>query len=397
MNIFNLLVLLLSLVFLLPLFHLYLLLAGSMMPRSTPPETDRRSRLAIAIPAHNEEDVIVQTISTLLHSNYPTDNFDIFVVADHCTDSTAKIAKEAGAITFERNEGKSGSKGYALSWLFDKIFSFSRKYDAVVIFDADSRVDSDFFVWINRYLQKGYHAIQGNHIIINPTDGWFPALTYAMFLIDNRFQNLGRDNLGFSAKNMGDGFCVSTRLIQDLGAGEGLTEDLDLRMRLILSGEIIHYAPEAKSYGQAPWSWKIAQKQRARWLKGNAEIRKRYFQKLLIKGLQYQKPSVLEATVSSIFPSYSSLSLLSVAILCLNIIFHRFISPIHLVYWGIYLTLLVIYPIWGLWLEKAPLKAYLVIFTGPVFMVWRTWLGIVSRLRPVVWIRTPHRKSLDKG
>jgi hypothetical protein len=50
------------------------------------------------------------------------------------------------------------------------------------------------------------------------------------------------------------------------------------------------------------------------------------------------------------------------------------------------------YPLFGLALEKAPAKAYVVILTGPLFIVWRTYLAIKSRYfrRQDVWVRTAH-------
>ena len=85
-------------------------------------------------------------------------------------------------------------------------------------------------------LAQGAQVVQGQHVIRNPDDGWFPALTWAMFLIDNRIQNLGRSNLGWSAKNMGDSICFRADVLRRLGWGEGLTEDYQLRQRLLLAG-----------------------------------------------------------------------------------------------------------------------------------------------------------------
>lgn len=62
------------------------------------------------------------------------------------------------------------------------------------------------------------------------------------------------------------------------------------------------------------------------------------------------------------------------------------------------LALLFIYPLLGLALERAPLRAYLAILTGPVYIVWRTFLAIKSRYwyKQVAWIRTPHGKRRDE-
>ncbi len=59
--------------------------------------------------------------------NYPQELIDIFVVADNCTDNTAAIAQQAGAIVFVRNKEHIG-KGYALDYGFSCIRQhYSRK------------------------------------------------------------------------------------------------------------------------------------------------------------------------------------------------------------------------------------------------------------------------------
>src|SRR5207237_7553717 len=134
-------------------------------------------------------------------------------------------------------EGPRGSKGAALRWLFARILDPDSKwspaapYDAVVIFDADTHVQRDFLRLMDARLSGGASVIQGQHRIRNPRDGWFPALTWAMFIIDNRLQNLGRTNLGLSAKNMGDSICFRADVLRRLGWGEGLTEDYAFRQQ----------------------------------------------------------------------------------------------------------------------------------------------------------------------
>jgi hypothetical protein len=54
--------------------------------------------------------------------------------------------------------------------------------------------------------------------------------------------------------------------------------------------------------------------------------------------------------------------------------------------------MLLVYPLVGLALERAPIKAYLAILLGPYFIVWRTWLAFITRFggKKVTWIRTEH-------
>ena len=61
-----------------------------------------RTTFAVIIAAHNEEKVIGQLVENLHLLKYPDDKYDIFVVADNCTDKTAAVATKAGSQVFER-------------------------------------------------------------------------------------------------------------------------------------------------------------------------------------------------------------------------------------------------------------------------------------------------------
>lgn len=59
-------------------------------------------RYAVLIAARNEETVIGSLIESIKRQNYPADRIDIYVIADNCTDCTAKAAKSHSATVFER-------------------------------------------------------------------------------------------------------------------------------------------------------------------------------------------------------------------------------------------------------------------------------------------------------
>jgi cellulose synthase/poly-beta-1,6-N-acetylglucosamine synthase-like glycosyltransferase len=352
-------------------------------------------RFVIAIPAHNEANVIETTVKRLHELDYPTDMYSIHIVADHCSDDTAELARRAGAQVHERKEGPRGGKGGALSWLFKQILD-GGSCDAVVIFDADTQVDPQFLRLMDTRLAQGDQVIQGQHVIRNPKQGWFAALTWAMFLIDNRYQNLGRSNLGWSAKHMGDSICFKEAVLRKMGWGEGLTEDFQLRQRLLLEGIRITYEPSAKGYGEAPRTWTKARTQRARWLRGTTDASQRFGARLLVNGFRHRNAAMLDGAMQAYFPSYSTLSLLFLALLMGNLILNRLnpnLCPMSLIFLSAFIILLLfVYPLFGLFLERAPLKAYIIILTGPIFIIWRTWLAVTSRFkkRKVTWIRTSH-------
>ncbi len=388
-------IILLILLFL-PFAYLLVMALASVRPAHVPDWKDRpaATRFAIAIPAHNEDTVIVSTVQRLLALNYPPDHFSIHIVADHCTDQTALLAREAGAVVHERNQGPRSGKGAALTWLFERILQ-DPSVDAVIVFDADTRVDANFLRVMDARLAGGAQVVQGQHRISNPHQGWFPALTWAMFLIDNRYQNLGRTNLGWSAKHMGDSICFRADVLRRLGWGEGLTEDYQLRQRLLLDGIHIAYEPAALGRGEAPLSWHQARAQRARWLRGTRDASRQFAGLLLREGLKRGDGALLDGALQAFLPSYSTLTLLAVLLLAAQLIFYWAggnIAGWALIAWAVFVLLLYLYPLLGLALEKAPLRAYLVIMTGPVFMVWRTGLALQARLgrRAVTWVRTAH-------
>jgi cellulose synthase/poly-beta-1,6-N-acetylglucosamine synthase-like glycosyltransferase len=382
-----------------PLAYLLLLALGAIRSASTPDihSFSPSTRFMIIVPAHNEANVIKSTVKRLRALDYPSHLFSIHIIADHCSDSTAEAARNAGAFVHERNEAPRSGKGAALSWLFQRILE-TEQCDAVVIFDADTQVDSKFLRVMDWRLAKGDQVIQGQHVIRNPNQGWYPALTWAMFLIDNRFQNLGRSNFGWSAKNMGDSICFRVDILRKLGWGEGLTEDYNLRVQLLLKDIRIVYEPAAIGYGEAPLTWSRARAQRARWLRGTHDTSQQYVKQLLVEGMKRRNSAMLDGALQASFPSYSTQSLLALIMLAIQVPIDYFIESIFLWpligAWAATAVTLLVYPLFGLALERAPIRAYIAILLGPYFILWRTWLALISRFgkKQVTWIRTEHGK-----
>jgi cellulose synthase/poly-beta-1,6-N-acetylglucosamine synthase-like glycosyltransferase len=382
---------------LVPVVYLMVLAMAAARVRPAPTAGMRApcTRFMIAIPAHNEANVIGASVAQWLSIDYPSHLYTIHVVADHCSDRTADLARSAGAIVHERDDGPRTGKGAAISWLLEHVHDDAS--EAVVIFDADTRLDPQFLRVMEARLMTGAQAVQGQHVISNPRAGWFPALAWAMFLVDNRFQNLGRTNLGWSAKNMGDSICFRADILRRIGWGEGLTEDYQLRQRLLLDGVKIEYEPHAKGYGEAPLTWHGARAQRARWLRGTRLASRQFAGRLFAEALTRRDLALLDGALQAQLPSFSTVTLVTGVIWLAHVLICGLVGPVFppylLVAWSGVLGLLFLYPLFGLALERAPGLAFLVILTGPIFMVWRTALAIRARLdrRPEVWVRTLHR------
>src|SRR5690606_9575507 len=95
-------------------------------------------RVAVVIPAHNEELLIALTVSAVREKIAPASR--VLVVADHCSDETAEKARLAGAEVIERCDLTRVGKGFALAHARDHLSSDPP--DAVFILDADCQIVS---------------------------------------------------------------------------------------------------------------------------------------------------------------------------------------------------------------------------------------------------------------
>ncbi len=248
-----------------------------------PPE----KRFAMIVAAHNEEIVISELVDSLKNLKYPNDLYDIFVIADNCTDNTATIAKQHGAIVLERTNKIEKGKGFALEWAFDKIFKMEKQYDAFCIFDADNLVDSCFLAEMNKKMCEGYRVIQGYIDSKNPFDSWITASYSIAFWTSNRLFQLPRSYLHMTCGLCGTGFCVDSQLIKEMGWGATcLTEDLEFTMKLALRGICVGWSHDAIVYDEKPLTLKQSWNQRIRWMQGYADCTNRFLGKMLKKAIK---------------------------------------------------------------------------------------------------------------
>ena len=251
---------------------------------------DPKNKFALIIAAHNEEVVIGNLIESMLKLDYPKEMYDIFVIADNCTDNTAKIARGYNVNVCERNVSDKRGKGYALEWMFDKLFKMEEQYDAIAIFDADNLVHKNFLKEINSKMLQGYKVVQGYIDSKNPNDSWIAAAYSIAFWTQNRMFQLARANVGFSNQIGGTGFAIETDTLRELGWGATcLTEDLEFTCKLVLNGEKVGWAHDAIIYDEKPLKLAQSWSQRKRWMQGFTDVASRYFFKLLKKSIVERK------------------------------------------------------------------------------------------------------------
>jgi cellulose synthase/poly-beta-1,6-N-acetylglucosamine synthase-like glycosyltransferase len=261
------------------LYQLMISLAAFRNKKADIPPDIEKHRFAALIAARNEENVIAALIASIRAQNYPSGLIDIIVVADNCTDSTARVAEQAGAtVVYERFNKTEIGKGYVIRFALEKIMAERDYYDAFCVFDADNIVDPDFFAHMNLALNNGAELAQGYRDMKNPTDNWIAGGHAIFYWMENRFFDYARAELGLSAIINGTGFMFTSDYVRQFGYNaHTITEDVELTVQSVINGKRVEWVPHAKVYDEQPVLLKQSMAQRSRWVSGFIQNSMDYF------------------------------------------------------------------------------------------------------------------------
>lgn len=241
-------------------------------------------RYAVLIAARNEENVIAGLLDSLAAQTYDMSLVTVFVAADNCTDSTAAIAREHGAVVYERFNHVNVGKGYALDFLLQHIGAdYPEGFDGYFVFDADNILSPDFLERMNESFSAGNEIVTSYRNSKNFGDNWISAGYALWFLRESRYLNGARNRLGSSAAVGGTGFLFSQRILDESHGWRFylLTEDIEFSIHHILQGERIAICEDAVLYDEQPTDFRQSCRQRLRWAKGYIQVFRRYGAELL--------------------------------------------------------------------------------------------------------------------
>jgi len=242
------------------------------------------NKYAVIIAARNERTVIAQLIESIKKQKYPEHLYDVYVIADNCTDDTAEIAENAGAYVFCRENKKLVGKGYALNFGFKKLVECGKfsSYDGFFVFDADNLLDENYISEMNNVFDSGYRIVTSYRNSKNYDTNWISAGSSLWFLREAKYINQSRMTLGISCAVSGTGFLVAREIIE---ANRGwqyylLTEDIEFSIDSVIKNEKIGYAADAVLYDEQPYTFRDSWNQRIRWAKGFFQVFTAYGGKL---------------------------------------------------------------------------------------------------------------------
>ncbi|PQJ76954.1 glycosyltransferase [Polaribacter glomeratus] len=251
------------------------------------PLNSKKNRFVVFIPAYKEDAVIYGVAKKALNQDYPSELFDIIVIADSFQQKTLDDLNLLPIIVKEVSFIKS-TKAKALNKTMEELPE--TLYDIALILDADNVLALDFIAKINESFNAGFHVVQGHRTAKN-TKGAFAMLDAMSEEINNNIFSKGHRAIGLSSRLVGSGMAVSYQLFKEIMKNVDVVvagEDKELELTLLKRGYKIEYRDDAICYDEKVSQSEVFNNQRIRWISAQFHYFKKdfltAFWHLIIKG-----------------------------------------------------------------------------------------------------------------
>ena len=367
----------------------------------------KKNRLAVLISARNEEVVIGNLLESINAQDYDRDLVKVFVVADNCTDGTARIARENGACVYERNDKKLVGKGYALDWLLSRLKEdgYWDAIDGFLVFDADNVLMPNYISEMNKTFSDGFDALTSYRNSKNYGDNWISAGYALWYLRESKYLHNSRMLMGTSCAISGTGFLVSKKLIEKYGGWKFflLTEDIEFSICSVVNDIKIGYCENAELYDEQPVTFRQSWKQRLRWAKGFFQVWRKYSGALL-KNIFFKKSFPSFDMTMNIMPAFlltSTSLIVSIVAVIVGLLGLGDPTPVirslggYLIFTYGFIASLGLFTTITEWkkIHCPSWKKIFYVFTFPLFMFTYLPISIVALFKKVKWEPTVHTRS----
>jgi cellulose synthase/poly-beta-1,6-N-acetylglucosamine synthase-like glycosyltransferase len=230
--------------------------------------------IAILVPAYREDAVIVSTVQNLLSVGYPTECFDVYVIADSFKKNTLATLRELPIQLIEVAFEKS-TKTKSLNRAFSII---KKEYDIALICDADNMLANDFLQKINLAFNTGAKAVQGRRVAKN-LDSPFAILDGCSEAINNHIFRKGFNATGLSSAVIGSGMAFEYAELKHTLSGINAVGGFDkvLQLKVARSGIDIQYLDDALIFDEKVSTSRAFREQRTRWLSTHFMYFRKFF------------------------------------------------------------------------------------------------------------------------
>ncbi len=242
-------------------YYFLLVLIGRRAP-DVPPAPAVWPRLAVLVPAHDEELTLAATLDSVRACHYRADRLRVLVVADNCSDDTAEVARRAGAEALVRTDPDRRGKGYALELGLAELLAGGA--DGVIVLDADCDLPAGALHQFAAELTAGTEVVQAARVPRSST-GAAAAAAAAGSWIENAV-SAGRCRARLPVALRGSGMLLSRAVLERVPwRAYGLVEDAEYGRLLVRAGVRVKFRADIAVRGEVPADTATLAKQRARW------------------------------------------------------------------------------------------------------------------------------------
>lgn len=259
---------------------------GSLLePPDRRDDPSRCGKLAVVVPAHDEEGGIADCVRSLLAAESPPNGARVLVVADNCSDATAARAEEAGAEVLVRVDAERRGKGFALELAFDHLLA-DPEVEAVLVVDADTAVEPNFLVEMASTFAGGADGVQCRYLVSNPDASPRARLMNVALMAFNVARPRARETYGLSVGILGNGFGLHRRVLERLPyTARSVVEDLEYHLMMVREGFRVRFVERTAVWADVPTSAEGQRTQRERWEGGRARMIREFAPGLLAEAL----------------------------------------------------------------------------------------------------------------
>ena len=228
-------------------------------------------KVAIIVPAFNEELNAVKSISNLLLCTYK--NFEIIFVDDGSKDATySKIQAAFGnhssiKIFTKPNGGKAAALNFGIT---------QTSVPYIVCIDADTQLQADAIEWLMQPFllkqdnnQQKVGAVAG-HVKVGNEINILTKWQSIEYIFSQNFERKAFAYVNAITVVPGAIGAFDKQIIEEIGGftTDILAEDCDLTIRILDAGYLVENQPKAQAYTEVPETLKQFMKQRFRWTFG---------------------------------------------------------------------------------------------------------------------------------
>jgi cellulose synthase/poly-beta-1,6-N-acetylglucosamine synthase-like glycosyltransferase len=245
-------------------------LAASLPRRARRPAAGAwRPRAAVLVPAHDEETTLPASLPAIIAQLAPDDR--LVVVADNCTDASARIAAEHGAEVVVRDDPSRRGKGFALRAGLAHLAPDPP--EVVIVVDADCRLEPGCLDLLVKETARRSRPVQGRYVMTAPRESRAAhSISAFAVLVKNRVRPLAMSRLGLPCLLTGSGSAFPWSALQaQTFEGDHLVEDMKLAVDLALAGFPPAFCDEARLSASLPERPAASLSQRRRWEHGHLE------------------------------------------------------------------------------------------------------------------------------